>query len=219
MLGRILSQFHNYFKTAWNDRWDPKYTHATLGEIEGTWRSVISYAKLMKEFEGHWYEKLKNGWKALSPMQQKNLKADLAEVMMVGSFIIVGHFIKMAAKGLSAQNDPRKKKFLNLLAYTMNAVGKEQATTSPMGIFSAKDIIDNPAALTPIVTGLVNATIATVEFPFQDDEHRYYQRGVFKGNAKAAEDWRKMLPLLKQLHRWANFAQESEFDPTFQNKN
>lgn len=219
MLGRILSQFHNYFKTAWNDRWDPKYTHATLGEIEGTWRSVLSYAKLMKEFEGHWYDKLKNGWNALSDMQKKNLKTDLAELLMIGSFITVGYFIKSAAKGLSAMNDPRKKKFLNLLSYTMNAVGKEQGTTSPLGIFTAKDIIDNPAALTPIVTGLVNATLSTVEFPFQDDQHRYYQRGVFAGNAKAWEEWKKMLPITKQIHRWANFAQESEFDPTFQNKN
>lgn len=219
LLGRILSQFHNYFKTAWNDRWDPKYTHATLGEIEGTWRSVISYGKLMKEFEGHWYDKLKNGWGALSEMQRKNLKTDLAELMMVGSFLVVGYFIKSAAKGYSAMHDPRKKKFLNLLAYTMNAVGKEQATTSPLGIFTAKDIVDNPAALTPIVTGLVDAVIATGKYPFQDDAHRYYQRGVFSGNAKAWEDWKKMLPILKMQHRWANFAQESEFDPTFQNKN
>ena len=220
MLGRILSQFHNYFKTAWNDRFDPKYQHASLGEIEGTWTSLVSYYKLMREFEGHWFDRLKNGWKGLNTMQQKNLKTDLAEVLMVGSFLMMGFFIKSAAKGISAKDDPRRKKFMNLLAYTMNAVGKEQGAMDPIaGWFTIKDFVDNPAALTPVVTGIINALTTTAEFPFQDDAHRYYQRGVFKGNAKAAEDWKKILPLLKQMHRWSNFAQETDFDPTFQNKN
>ena len=131
----------------------------------------------------------------------------------------MGYFIKSAAKGISAKDDPRRKKFMNLLAYTMNAVGKEQGAMDPVtGWFEIKDFVDNPAALTPVVTGIINALTATAEFPFQDEKHRYYQRGVFKGNAKAAEEWRKILPLLKQMHRWSNFAQETDFNPTFQNK-
>lgn len=221
LLGRMLSQFHNFFKTAWNDRFDKKYSHATLGEIEGTWRSVVSWGQMMKEFEGHWYNNLKNGWNALSPMQRKNLKTDLAEIMMVGSFILIGGLIKSAAKNISAANDPRKKKFDNLLAYTMNAVGKEQGMLSPAGLFTGSlgDFINNPFAITPVLKGLYQAVEATVEFPFQDDAHRYYQRGIFRGNSKAAENWKKILPITKQLHRWANFIEQSELDPEFLNKN
>ena len=216
LMGRMLSQFHNYFKTAWNDRFDKAYTHTTLGEMEGTWTSVVSYCKVLKEFEGHWYSNLKNGWNGLSEHQQKNLKTDLAELLMVGSFLVMSYLIKSAAKGLSSSQDPNKKKFLNMLSYTFSAVGKEQGSMDPVfGIWNIGDMIKDPMAISPIIKGLAQALLDTVEYPFQDDKHRHYQKGVFKGNSKAMEDWKKMIPVLKQLHRWANFLDMGEYEPGF----
>jgi len=214
LLGRMVSQFHNYFKTAWNDRFDKAYTHTTLGEIEGTWTSVVSYCKMLKEFEGHWYDKLKNGWKSLSEHQQKNLKTDAAELLMVGSFFLLSYLIKQAAKGVSGTQDPNRKKFLNMLSWTSSAIAKEQGTLDPVaGIFTLEDFTKDPMAISPVLKGLTQALLATGEFPFQIDTERYYQRGVFKGNSKAAEDWKKILPILKQLHRWSNFLDQGEFEP------
>jgi broad specificity phosphatase PhoE len=218
LLGRLVSQFHNFFATAWNDRFDKKYTHATLGEIEGTWTSVISYGKLLKEFEGHWYDKLKNGWGALSDMQKKNLKTDLAELMMVSFFIIMAAIIRGFAKKVP-EDDPNMKRLLNFLAYTSSAVGKEQSTFTPgFGVMPMLELIENPMAISPVVKGLWDAVSLSVEFPFQSEKERYYQRGVFKGKGKAAENWRKILPIYKQLHRWSNYIQESDFDVSHQKK-
>jgi broad specificity phosphatase PhoE len=212
LLGRMVSQFHNFFKTSWNDRFDKKYTHATLGEMEGTWRTVGSYIKLMREFEGHWNEKLKNGWNALSEHQQKNLKTDLWEMLMISSMLLMGAFIRSLGKGIPS-SDPNKKKFTNFLAYTTNAVGKEQGALNPaFGIFNIKDLVSNPLALTPIVEGITTAVAATLVAPFQTEEQSHYQRGVFAGKSKAMEDWKKILPVTKQFHRAENFLQESEAD-------
>lgn len=218
LLGRMVSQFHNFFKTSWNDRFDKKYTHATLGEMEGTWRTVGSYIKLMKDFEGHWNEKLKNGWNALSEHQQKNLKTDLWEMAMITSMLLMGAFIRSLGKGIPS-SDPNKKKFANFMAYTTNAVGKEQGALNPaFGIFNIKDLVSNPLALTPIVEGITAALTATLAAPFQTDEQSHYQRGVFAGKSKAMEDWKKILPVTKQFHRAENFLQESQFDPGEQSK-
>ena len=217
LLGRMLSQFHNFFKTAWNDRFDKMYTHASLGEMEGTWRTVGSYIKMMKAFEGHWNEKLKNGWHALSEHQQKNLKTDLWEIGMVTSFIIVGALLRSLGKGIPS-SDPNKKKFTNMLAWMMDTIGKEQGTLDPVfGIINIKDLTNNPVALGSVTEEIIGALLATMEAPFQSDENRRYQRGIHAGQLKMMKDWDAIFPIEKQVYRFDNALQESSFNPSFQN--
>jgi len=218
LLGRVGFQFHRFFASSWNDRFSKRYTHTTLGEQEGTWRTPLTLIHYVMEQEGYIKDRLNKGWENLTPDQKKNLWFDVVDVLKLMIFAAVAALLTSLAK--KQPKDTTSRKMINFLAYTTSRIRFEQQLFIPgVGTLQMAEFLQNPWAISTTCKNFAEAIYETIEFPFQTDDERYYKNGVFVGRSKAAEAWRKSLPILRAYHRWMSMEEPNSYESTlFGNK-
>ena len=212
ILGQLLTQFHRFFATTWNNRASKRYVHRTLGETEGSWRSVISLAKILQDYEGDrmkdLFDKDSDLWKNMPDYIKKNLIFDAIDLVKLLVLIAIGAVLKGIAEEVS-EDDPAQKRWMNFLAYTASRIRMEQEMFNPVfGWQDMAEFVQNPVAMSNTLKTFVQAMYLTAEFPFQTDDARYYHNGVFVGDSKAAHQAEKLIPVLRQTNQWLNHIKE-----------
>ena len=72
-------------------------------------------------------------------------------------------------------------------------------------------LIKNPIAATSSIGKFVTLLTDMTNYPFQEEEERYYQRGVFSGQLKVKKDLYDIIPVLKLVNEWNRLDQQTNF--------
>ncbi len=220
ILGKMIMQFHKHIMPALRHRFAAPYEHITLGEYEGRWTSVVSFAKKVKDFDGTWKEKVTDGWDDLSPVQKKNILQDGAELLTLLGLLAMYSIVSGISKGLNPDEDPTLKRWANFLSYQFSRLYAEQIayTPTPMGAVQMYQYVKNPMAMTTTLRNFSNLLLTGIELPFQInytdmkfDKEAIYQNGPYKGQLKLRHQFNKLIPVLNNLDKWSGFSQLNRF--------
>lgn len=210
LLGALMTQFKQFFATSFNNRFRRRFTHSTLGEQEGSWRSVVSLGQILMDFDGKWQdafnpfdsEKRKEFWSEVPDDIKHNLVFDGIDILKLMVLFGIGAIIRGIAQDVP-DSDPTQKRWMNFLAYTASRLRFEQQMWNPvLGIVQMNEFVQNPIAMSNTLRTFAEAMYLSAEFPFQTDDERYYKTGVFKGQSKATHQIMRFLPLAKMQQRW-----------------
>jgi hypothetical protein len=211
LFGQMLMQFHRHFPTTMTDRIGSRYNNLMLGETEGSWRTVLSYINLVREFDGHWTDSMKGGWNNLKDYQKKNLYLCAMDLMMGMTLLAVAAVIREWAKDLGEESSTEKR-WLNFFAYTTSRIRFENQMYTPgLGFVTLAEYIQNPIAMSTTLKSFAQALYLTAEWPFQDDDDRDYKNGPFAGSSKAGRATENAVPGLKAFKKWQDFDRESDY--------
>ncbi len=217
ILGRVGTQFKQFFATSWNNRFSQHYEHKTLGEQEGTWRSVVSLVEILKEYDGKWQEAFNpksEFWKETPDYIKQNLMFDALDMVKLMVLFAIGALLKSFADDVS-DSDPNQKRWMNFLAYTASRLRFEQQMFNPVfGWVQMGEFVQNPVAMSTTIRTFAEAMYLSAEFPFQTDDERYYHNGVFKGTSKAGHQIERVLPIARMHSRWIGLSQSQEAEGT-----
>lgn len=207
LLGGLTTQFHRFFPTTWNNRLGRHYTHPTLGEMEGSWRSCVSLVEMLRNYDGKWQEAFNpksEFWKEVPEHVKRNLMFDAFDIIKLTLLFAIGAVLKGIADDIS-EDDANQKRWMNFIAYTASRLRFEEQMFNPIfGWVQMGEFVKNPAAMSNTLTTFAEAMYLTAEFPFQTDDERNYKNGVFKGKSKAGHQIQKLIPIWRQGNQWIN---------------
>ena len=114
---------------------------------------------------------------------------------------VTAHIIKSLADGIPA-DDPNLKRWVHWLQ-TQNdrSIAEFGIFVPPIGVVEAYQLFKNPIAGAGSIKEFAELLQATYQYPFLDDEHRYYQRGPYEGKSHIAKEARDVFPILKEYNR------------------
>jgi len=72
-------------------------------------------------------------------------------------------------------------------------------------------MVKNPVAITRYLGELSDVVEAGIAFPFQEEEERYYSRGVNKDELKLSKQFKDIIPLWYQAQRWKSYVNTTNF--------
>lgn len=133
----------------------------------------------------------------LPPHQQANVRRTIAQIAALTTFSTLIYAAMMAVGG----GDDKKRGWLaNNAIYILSGIQSELYDTSAPGWLSfilrtKKNIA--PAERT--ITDLTKAVYYTMVAPISLEQKRIYQTGIYKGESKAAVNWKKVIPGVRQL--------------------
>ena len=205
-LGQLVAQFHKWVYPAYKARFKKRRMDANLGDMEGRYVSLVEFYKYLREtgFTG-----FSESWDMLDDIQKSNMMRNLGEAsMMAMSFILFTVLSKLS----EGEDDEEVKRLINVFAYDFNRTSKELLTWVPVvGVPELWQMVKNPVAITRYLGELSDVVEAGIAFPFQEEEERYYSRGVNKDELKLSKQFKDIIPLWYQAQRWKSYVNTTNF--------
>lgn len=207
--GKLAIQFHKWVWPNFKARFQKGKFDENLGggmEIEGRyvtlWNLMKNIAK-MGEATKRWAE--------LTPHQKNNLRKDITDMTYFLAFFALAHIVKSLAAGIP-DDDPVLKKMANWLRYQSSRGMQEVALfIPPLGIVESYQLVQNPFAATNSLAKFAQLLNSAIQYPFLDDEDRYYQRGNFKGQLKVYKQAKDVMPIFREVNRITNLTTVTTF--------
>jgi hypothetical protein len=216
-LGQLAAQFHKWIYPLFKARFQTRYEDATLGTMEGRYRSLVALAKYAYDLEGNIKSKVINAWKNLDDIQRRNNIKNLVELgFLLTSFVAV-HGFKLASESLGSPDDDdwwtiQLKRLSNFMRYQSTRQATEILTFVPIaGTREQWQMAKNPVATLGTVKDYMEFIWETVKLPFPPYTDAYYERGNHKGSLRAWKELNDVVPILNQLNRWESFDTVREF--------
>lgn len=205
-LGQLVAQFHKWVYPAYKARFQKRYYDANLGDMEGRYRSMWEFLTYLRQTQ---FTGFKQSWDMLDEMQQQNMMRNLGEA----SWIAMSFIIFTALTGISeGEDDDDIKRFINVFAYDFNRSGKELLTWVPgVGLPELYQMAKNPVAITRYLGEFADVIGSGLAYPFQEEEERYYSRGINKGRLKLSKEATDVIPLAQQFQRWQSYINTTNF--------
>lgn len=206
-VGKMLLQFHKWVFPNFLQRFElPKYNEALGMDVEGRYITLWNFLKSLAELKDR-----AQAWDKLTPLQKNNLKKDLADALFVAALFGMYYVLRRIADGIP-DDDPYIKKMVNWLSREADRGSQELSLFIPIwGTIEGWRLIKNPIAVTSSIGKFVTLITDMVQYPFQDDEERYYQRGVFSGQLKVKKAAYDIIPIYKLVNEWTRLGQQSNF--------
>jgi hypothetical protein len=210
-LGQLAAQFHKWVYPAYKVRFKGRYQDENLGDVEGRYVTVMNFIKYMKESEGNFFEKMREGWQSMDAVQVKNMYKNLAELaFFAGSFAMYGIF-KALAEGVD-DDDVTLKRWMNFMSYQQSRQMNEVSTMMPVVGFEEQYLLaKSPIAILTTLKDFGQALKSTLLLPFPPYDKNYYERGPRDGDLKAWKEWKDIIPALSVLNKWESYDQVKSF--------
>jgi len=227
-LGRLILQFRHWARPGWNKRWGTRFGKSFWNERrnemdKGSYVSAIQFFTIPFKNKGkkNWSEDqewnvfraalavmrdygqfIKNAqvyWLTLSPTDQANVKRAVLEMTYLFGAIIM---LQMLRKLGDDDDELKESKMFNALLYQMDRTVTELNTYSPHGWFNeTAKLTKSPTATWKTLTDAYKLGWYALQFPFQEDDERRYQNGIYNDKYKVAVIGSRMLPGLSVYQR------------------
>lgn len=211
ILGQMAMQFHKWVYPAYKSRFGAYYYDENLGHIEGRYRTILHLILLYKKAEGTFTERANAAFKGMRPDQVKNMYRNAAELSYFFLCMAAYGLMKSLADGFG-DDDKYQKRLINFLAWEASRERKEIQFWFPgLGAPEQFEMIKNPFASGTTVTQFSDVLWELVKLPIPPYDDAYYTRGPFKGDLKLGKEFRDLIPVMKELNRWATFDNVTSF--------
>lgn len=224
MLGELLMQFRKWQRLTFVRWFSARYGKTTFSEGTGTYRagafhdfwrfigtpivresfSKVPVLEAISNLAKGYIEYLQNisyYYNKLPSHQKANVMRAIAQI---SSLCIASVLLYAAYAAMGSDDDDKKKALQNWwvanTVYQLSAIQSEIFDTTRLGwIPQYKRTRRNFMASERAMTDLASFLYYSMIYPFQDDKHRYYQRGIYKDESKAMVHLEKSIPLVRQL--------------------
>lgn len=211
ILGQMAMQFHKWVYPAYKARFGAYYYDENLGHLEGRYRTILNLILLYKKAEGSFTERAKAAFKGLRPDQVKNMYRNAAELSYFFLCLASYGLLKSLADGFD-DDDKYQKRLINFLAWEASRERKEMQFWFPgFGAAEQFEMIKNPFASGTTVTQISDVLWELVKLPIPPYDDAYYTRGPFKDDLKLGKEFFDLVPVMKELNRWATFDNVTSF--------
>lgn len=208
-LGEMGLQFHKwvykFFKARFGNNY---YDHGLEVEIEGRYRSLLTYFKHMKQFGFN----LKANYNKMTPTEQANMKKNAAELVFFMTSIMLIELFHALGDGLD-DDDETTKKLINFFAIRSSQIADEVSLgLNPMAM---NHLVKNIIPLSKTFSEVAQVFGAGLKVPYNvvtgESEANYYDRGVNKDRLKLFKEAGDVLPLIKLINQWNQLEQQENF--------
>jgi hypothetical protein len=202
LAGRLAIQFHKWVWPNFKARFQKGKFDENLGggmDVEGRYVTLYNLFKDIAKLGD-----ATKRWEELTEHQKNNLKKDIADMGYFLAFFALAHIVKSLAAGIP-DDDPVLKKMANWLRYQSSRGMQEVSIFIPgLGIIESYQLVQNPFAATNALAKFAQLLNSAIQYPFIDDEQRYYQRGNFKGQLKVYKQAKDVMPIFREINRITN---------------
>jgi hypothetical protein len=199
--GQLIMQFHKWVWPNFKARFQIGKYDENLGggmDIEGRYRTLWGFVTKL-----HSLADVTNGdaWNRLTKHQKSNMKKNLGDAMILAVLFATAHVLKSIADGIP-DDDPNLKRWVHWLQMQNDRSFAEVGLfVFPFGLSESYKLMKNPVAGAGSIRQFAELLQASYQYPFMDDEHRYYQRGPFKGQSHVAKNLQDVIPIVKEEAR------------------
>lgn len=224
IVGELLLQFKKWARPTYIRWFGLKWGKSTYSEAMGNYRSgaygdlrrfigapLIQGINNAKDLENPIIEAVRNigigymdflgnvkfYYHLLPPHQQANVRRSIAQIAALTLFSTLIYAAMMAAGG---DDDKERGVIMNNIIYALSGTQSEIYDTTLPGwlafIMRTKKTVA-PAERT--ITDLTKAVYYTMVSPITLEQKRVYETGIYKGESKAAVNWMKVIPGLRQV--------------------
>jgi hypothetical protein len=202
LAGRLAIQFHKWVWPNFKARFQKGKFDENLGggmDVEGRYVTLYNLFKDIAKLGD-----ATKRWEELTEHQKNNLKKAIADHMYFIAFLVLAHIAKSIAAGIP-DDDTVLKKMVNWLRYQSSRGMQEVSLFIPeLGIVESYQLVQNPFAATNALAKFAQLLNSAIQYPFIDDEERYYQRGNFKGQLKVYKQAKDVMPIFREINRITN---------------
>lgn len=209
--GALIMQFHKWVYPNFKQRAESKKYNENLGggmDIEGRYRTLWNFVKGLNSISD-----IPSGaaWNKLTDHQKANIQKDIADAVALCVIFAIGHVIKSIADGIP-DDDPELKRFVHWAQQQTDRTFQETSLFVPLiGLVEGYQLLKSPVAGAGSIKEFAQLLQSSYQYPFIDDEHRYYQRGVYAGQSHLAKEARDIVPIMKEWNRIQSLLTVSTF--------
>lgn len=199
--GKLMMQFHKWVYPNLKSRIQRGKYDENLGggmDIEGRYRTVWGFVTKLNSLAD-----LTSGdaWGRLTKHQKSNVKKSLADAAILCVLFATAHVLAMIADDVP-DDDPDMKRWVHWLQLQNDrSIAEIGLFVPPLGFVEGYKLFKNPIPAASLVREFAELLQASYQYPFLDDEHRYYQRGVYEGMSHLAKESRDLFPIFKEYNR------------------
>lgn len=143
--------------------------------------------------------------------RKNNITKAAADLLYI--CILMGTFILL--KGIAddlPEDDPMMKKVINWMMWEADRNRKETTLFVPfLNLLEAYQLIKSPIPALGAVRDFGQMMNAMVQYPLQNEEERYLQRGPNEGRLKVWKETTDLIPIWRQYNRWLSFDNINNF--------
>jgi hypothetical protein len=213
VLGQMAMQFHKWVYPMYKTRYARAYFDENQGEmVEGRHRTVLSFLEYFNATKGTFREKLSTAGHGMAPHQIRNLYRTAAEIGFFFACLMAYHLFKSLASGVD-KDDWLLKRSINYFSWESSRLHSEILFWLPgIGAKEQFNMVKNPFAVGTTLSQFSDVLYEMAKLPMPPyDGSAYYKRGPFKGDLKLGKEARDLLPILRELNRWATFDNVTNF--------
>jgi hypothetical protein len=199
--GKLMMQFHKWVYPNLKSRIQRGKYDENLGggmDIEGRYRTVWGFVTKLNSLADFTSG---DAWGRLTKHQKSNVKKSLADAAILCVLFATAHVLAMIADDVP-DDDPDMKRWVHWLQLQNDrSIAEIGLFVPPLGFVEGYKLFKNPIPAASLVREFAELLQASYQYPFLDDEHRYYQRGPYEGTSHLAKESRDMLPIFRQYDR------------------
>ena len=227
-IGKLALQFRKYMRPSWNKRFGSKFGKAYWNEQRKEWdkgsyisllhflgtpfkdisfnseeaNAVLNFIGSITNSIGKLATNSRIYWGTLDDFEKANIKRASRELGLLLATIVVGKILSSIKGG----DDDEDESFgYDLLCYQTDRLMSELMFHTPLGMVNeGQKILKSPFAAQSALLDIAKFTGSAVAYPFQSDENRIYQTGMYRDEVKLKVNAFKLIPVLnkyQQLNR------------------
>jgi hypothetical protein len=224
-LGRLGIQFRKHMRPGWNKRfgsklgskfWNESRNDYDKGSYVSLWNFltepirksdsettdtghyiVLNAAKNIFSSYANFIKNIKIHWHTLDEFEKANVRRAANEMLTLVGFVLLGALLR----GL--RDDDKDNYAINLSLYQQSRLQSELLQFTPIyGWFNeTRKLFKSPAASENLLEASVKLSAALLQYPFQDDEERVYQSGIYAGQNKINTQLEALIPIKNQWNK------------------
>ncbi len=152
-----------------------------------------------------YFKHLKFHYATMDENSQAKVKIAITNFLqIIGLTLVTGLLLKLAGDDDKEQKETiNDSKVLATILYYTYSVNSELNQMLPTQLYSTTQKLKQNVNATESVIGDIITLIETgVTYPFQEEQDRIYDRGIYKDEDKLKIQFEKVFPLARQMNKW-----------------
>jgi hypothetical protein len=184
--------FWNFFTEPITDSFKAEMKEEHFNVLRATQRIISDYMRFLANVRLH--------YGTLDDFEKGNVKRALGEMMMIIGAILIGNLLTK----LRGDDDDDDLYVINLAMYIEDRFKTDLQAFVPIspsgGWFNeSKKLLRSPFAGFSTLEDLTKLLMYATAYPFQDEEERIYQNGLYSGMSKVGVAFKRSVPIAKQV--------------------
>jgi hypothetical protein len=139
------------------------------------------------------------------------MKKSLADALTLCVLFATAQLLAMVADDVPDDDENMKRWVHWLQLQNDRSIAEVGLFVPPLGFVEGYKLFKNPIPVATSIKEFAELLQASYQYPFVDDEDRYYQRGPYEGMSHLAKEATDVMPILRQYERIRALVNKNKF--------